>query len=128
MNTTRQMIVDAQDRGRIVEKVPEWNCTVVLIEPSIGEVLGLQEAYLGEEEADVTATNLTNFNWAMFALVAHDQDGVPLFTSMEDAKDVLGKKASKVVARLIERCGTLIQLPDEKVMEEARKNSETTPD
>ena len=38
MSSTLSKIMEAKDRGTISVEVPEWNCTLVLIEPSIGKV------------------------------------------------------------------------------------------
>lgn len=131
MNRTLSKIMEAKDRGTVSVEVPEWGCTLVLVEPSVGKVLELQKSYLGDitDEAEISPAdeNLADFNWAVMSVVLHDQDMNPLFTDMEHARKVLQDKAATVVTQLIKQCGELIQPPQEELVEEARKNSETTP-
>lgn len=135
--STLDKIKKAEDKKRFKMKIPEWKVTVLLKEPTIGEVMELQKKYLGIDlsmtalSGEMTKTgeeqDLEAFNWALLSLIMYGEQGERLFPTPEEAKEVLETRSSLVLTRLVEECSKLITPPDGKQVEAAVKNSERTP-
>jgi len=125
MNQTLQKIREAKDTRTKTVAIREWGVSLLLIEPVRKVVTALQEKYLkldpvtGEPMAD---SDNEAFGMGLLVAMLHDEQGKPLFESVEQANEVLGEKSIRVQSDLVTQCGALVQTPTEKDVEEAEGN------
>ena len=125
MNPTLQKIRDAKDTRTETIEVGEWGVSLTLIEPVRNVVTELQEEYLQLDPATglpLEGSDSESFGMGLLVAMVHDDQGNPLFESIEQANEVLGEKSIRVQTKLVERCSELVRIPTEEDLEEAEGN------
>ena len=111
MSNVIAQIEAADDRRESTIEIPEWGISVVLREPVMEQVRNLRNKYLVLSEDGQTAnaekSDLDGFNWALISLMVHEEEGDKIFENGKQAEEVLGKKSSRVVAGLVEKCANM---------------------
>lgn len=126
MGTVLDQIKAAKDLGQTQIRIEEWGVDLLIIEPSRKVILDLQQKHKIEVNTKTGAAegDLEGFGMESLVMMVHDLDGVKVFENVEQAKEVLNDKSSKVYAKLVEACQNFAKEPDNEKIEDAEGNSE----
>lgn len=131
MNPTLQKIREAKDTRTVTVMVDEWGVELILIEPVRKVIRDMQEKYMKLDPATgepVEGSDADKFGMAMLVEMVYTPDGKKVFVdengepSIAVAEEVLDKKSSRVLTKLIEQCGDLVRLPTKEDVENAEGN------
>ena len=122
MLLSKEQILSADDRKKIVVDVPEWGGEVTLIEPSAKDVDDIQDGMMNVKSDGTAVSGVemdgTNIRAKTVVRCILNADGTRMF--QDDEAAMLGNKSDMVIDRLY----NLLQELQEDT-ESAEKNSET---